>query len=111
MDKDKKDIDTFLFTIQNLNAFNDIEIKANWSLLRTFTRDKKDFYGKSLLVESAHTPFYMNQTFTFKKFTNITKEDIYNCTKYLTRKILDCWMVWNYDVIIPPKTKREQNGL
>lgn len=106
MDKNGENYEEFLFTIRTLDAFTDLRIKAEWSELRSFKRRKQDFGHKSLVVNSAHIPFYINQTFTLKKFGNITKEDIYNCTKYLVKKALKCFWVWNIEVVIPSKEVR-----
>jgi len=104
-DKKGEEFGYYIFEIQNLKNFFDSKVKAEWSYCRSFNRKKEDFYNSSLLVESAHQPFYINGVFTLKKFENITKEDIYNCTKYLVNKVLDCFSVWNIRVVIPPKHK------
>jgi len=49
----------------------------------------------------------MNQHFFVRKWTPLTDDDIYNCTKYFVEKVLGLkYEIWN--IVVNPQTKNEQ---
>jgi len=97
---DKENIKThrYLFTIMNLNAFNELKIRYDF-----YTQDT-GFYEHYDVVGASVTPFYFDQAFTLKKFTPITKDDVVNCCRYFVEKVLKEFWIWNI-IFIQPRSK------
>ena len=93
-DKKEEKFGKYLFMIQNLQFFYNSEIQGVYSY---FQENKYvDILDTKAIVS---TPLYINKVFTLKKWKNITKKDIYNCTKYFIKEILDFYWIWNIKVL------------
>ena len=92
IDKEDK---RYLFTVMNLTAFNTLEMRYNFYMKDT---GFYEYYDSDL---ASITPFYFDRTFTLKKFTPITKEDIERCAKYFIEKVLREFWIWNIEFIKP----------
>ncbi len=97
----------FLFSIQSLDCFIDtIEVPHEDTLYKVKFKDKWKLSPDYTTI--AHTPFYMKELFTLKRFGTITEKDIKGCTRYFRDKVLDIWTLFNIKVLIEydkPKTK------
>jgi hypothetical protein len=90
---DKKgNIIKFLFYIKTLKA------SFAYDLMPSYFKESREIKINDIVIDS-NKPLYMNQTFTLKHFKKLTKEDIENCTKYFLREVLDCWLVFNIELI------------
>jgi hypothetical protein len=88
-DEKKKKFGNYLFTIQNYNAFRDLDIV-----------DDSYFHQRKFIEtwdggRASYTPLYLDGIYTLPRFIGITKEDILNCTKHFIKKILDNYWIWN----------------
>ena len=92
IDKEDK---RYLFTVMNLTAFNTLEMRYNFYMKDT---GFYEYYDSDL---ASITPFYFDRTFTLKKFTSITKEDIERCAKYFIEKVLKESWIWDIEFIKP----------
>ena len=84
------DSDISLFTLQNYNGFDDIEL-LNKSY---FKKDRFTFIKTWDGVRASCTPLYLDGVITLKTFKQITKEDIVHATDYFVHEILDM-MIFN----------------
>jgi len=82
----------FLYSIQTLQASFEYDL-----IISHFKETRLIKYND--VVEHSNKPLYMCSMFTLKKFDKLTKEDIYNCTKYFLREILDCFLVFNIKIV------------
>ncbi len=102
---DKESI--FLFSIQSLDCFVDsIEVPHEDSFRKIKFKDK--WKQSPDYATIAHTPFYMKELFTLKRFGTITEKDIEGCTRYFVDKVLDMFLIFNIKVLIEydkPKKK------
>ncbi|HUS50438.1 MAG TPA: hypothetical protein VMZ91_09755 [Candidatus Paceibacterota bacterium] len=83
------DTDIGLFTVQNYSFFTD------WNIYFKNHFKENHIVKKWDGVKASYVPFYINQTFTLKKFEPITKEDILNCTRYFLSEIFGMWQIFN----------------
>lgn len=78
----------YLFTINNYWCFSDIEQNL-----------KGEFFHPWDSIRASCTPYYMNREFFIPKWTPITDNDIYRCTKYFIEKVLGLkYRIWNIRV-------------
>jgi len=82
----------FLYSIQTLQASFEYDL-----IISHFKKTRLIKYND--VVEHSNKPLYMGNMFTLKKFDKLTKEDIYNHTKYFLREVLDCWLVFNIEIV------------
>ena len=82
------DSDISLFTIQNYNGLKDLDVFNK----KYFSKDKFKAIETWDGVKASCIPLYMNETFTLKKFTPITKEDIIHATDYFVHEILHMYL-------------------
>jgi hypothetical protein len=78
------DSDIFLFTIQNYNAFRDLEVV----IINYFKEPKCKIIETWDGVKASYIPLYFDQTFTLKTFKQITKKEMIQATDYFVREIL-----------------------
>lgn len=90
-DDKKKEFGPYLFEIQNYNAFEDVMMVPVGTNHFKPNKFIKTWDG----VKASFTPMYMNGVYTLPKFTNISKEDILNCTRHFIKEVLDNYFVWN----------------
>ena len=104
-DEEGKEWGTFLFSIRTLDCllYDGLDYIGGF---KSYLTEQK-FINVSNLNEAAYTPFYMDQTFTLKKFGNITEEDIYKCTDYFIHKVLDLFL-FNIRVKVQYEKKRKK---
>jgi hypothetical protein len=81
-----------LFYVSNLKGGDDID-------LITFYFKESRKIKVNEVVELSNKPLYIDKQFTLKKFEKLTKDDILNCTEYFLRKILDCWLIFNIELV------------
>ncbi len=94
-DKEGKKLGRWLFEIINLKAFETFEIRYSFCMKDT------GFYEYFDVERASITPFYFDRTFTLKKFTPITEEDVERCCKYFIEKVLDDYWIWNIKFVKP----------
>ena len=83
--------DIFLFTVQNYNAFWDLDLYAH-----TYFKDQRSLISRKWDgVAASYAAGYFDRTFTLPTFKAITKEDLIKCTDYFCHKVLDNWHIWN----------------
>lgn len=85
------DSDIFLFTVQNYNAFRDLDIYFT----NRFKNPKHKVVEKWDGVRASYTPLYIDQTFTLPTFKKITEEDMIFCCDYYIHEILNMWGIFN----------------
>ena len=61
-------------------------------------QDNKMIWAETRNGEESYHPYYFDRTFFLNKKV-ITDEDIYNCVRYFTRKVLGCFMTWNIEIL------------
>jgi len=98
-DKEGKKLEKYLFEIINLKAFETFEIRYNFCMKDT------GFYEYFDVETASIIPFYFNRTFTLKKFTPITEEDVERCCKYFVEKVLNDYWIWNIKFVKPLSEK------
>ena len=87
---------TFLFSISNYQAMFDMN--------RTNGGEIYDYFDTTTV---ASLPYYMNEHFFIRKWTPLTDEDIYDCTKYFVEKVLSLkYEIWN--IRVNPQSNAKQ---
>lgn len=89
-----KEFETFLFEIQNYNAFQEGIYPVRKSILYPEKFDYKSIWD----VNGASSSVFFNareRLYTLPKFTSITKEDIHRCLRHFTREYIHTLM-FNY---------------
>ena len=94
-DKEGKKLGKWLFEVINLKAFETFEMRYN------FYMKDAGFYEYFDVETASIIPFYFNRTFTLKKFTTITEEDVERCCKYFVEKVLNDYWIWNIKFVKP----------
>jgi hypothetical protein len=85
--------DTFLFTIQNYNAFRGLDVYFKQYLHDPKVEVVETWDG----VRASYTPFYFDGTFTIKTFKGITEQQIKQCVDYFVHEVLEM-LIFNIDV-------------
>lgn len=110
------DKSVYMFEVRTLDCFKDWRPRHYNTLDTHFTKIDyfKDLVETFDSVGASCAPLYIARPyrlFTLKKFGCLTEEDLYKCTRYFTRKVLDWWMCWNITVILQYEGEDIENDL
>ena len=97
IDKENEKNYQYLFEIMTLRAFETFEPRYSFYMKDT------GFYEYFDVESASITPFYFDRTFTLKKFTPITEEDVIRCCRYFIEKVLKEDWIWNIKFVKPDK--------
>jgi len=91
----------YLFSINTLKMFEEVGLRY-----KSYMKDN-EFYNYFDTDLASITPFYFERTFTLKKFSSITEEDVKRCTRYFVKKILNEFWIWNIKFVKFEEKTRE----